>query len=233
MLVFLKVSDGGTVNLLSRSCGVYNINELGLQKRISGFLDETDSSEKTYRCASHEMRIFGAIGCGASSVVQRAIHIPVHRILALKKINIFEKVHILASAASFFFFFLEQKGQGKKKERNSHLKKKSSLSKISCITSFCNLKYFLLTTKEKRQQLLNEIRTLCEAPCYQGLVEFHGAFYTPDSGQISIALEYMDGGSLADILRVRKVIPEPVLSHMVQKLLHVRDPSLQYPSFQF
>lgn len=101
LLVLLKVSDGGTVNLLSRSCGLYNINELGLQKRISGFVDETDSSEKTYRCASHEMRVFGAIGCGASSVVQRAIHIPVHRILALKKINIFEKVHILASAISF------------------------------------------------------------------------------------------------------------------------------------
>lgn len=75
--------------------------------------------------------------------------------------------------------------------------------------------------QEKRQQLLTEIRTLCEAPCYEGLVEFHGAFYTPDSGQISIALEYMDGGSLADMLRVRKKIPEPVLSHMFQKLLHV------------
>lgn len=88
-------------------------------------------------------------------------------------------------------------------------------------------------TKEKRQQLLNEIRTLCEAPCYQGLVEFHGAFYTPDSGQISIALEYMDGGSLADILRVRKVIPEPVLSHMVQKLLHVRIPLFRIHLFSF
>ncbi|PRQ54017.1 putative mitogen-activated protein kinase kinase STE-STE7 family [Rosa chinensis] len=151
-----------TVELLSRSYGVYNINELGLQKCTSSTVDDT--TEKTYRCASHEMRVFGAIGSGASSVVQRAIHIPTHRIIALKKINIFEK--------------------------------------------------------EKRQQLLTEIRTLCEAPCYQGLVEFHGAFYTPDSGQISIALEYMDGGSLADILRLRKRIPEPLLSSMFQKLLH-------------
>ncbi|KAL3374342.1 hypothetical protein AABB24_006025 [Solanum stoloniferum] len=160
--VFVKLSDAGTVNLLSQSYGVYNINELGLQKWP---VDDTDHGEKTYRCASHEMRVFGAIGAGASSVVQRAIHIPTHRIIALKKINIFEK--------------------------------------------------------EKRQQLLTEIRTLCEAPCYQGLVEFYGAFYTPDSGQISIALEYMDGGSLADIIKIRKSIPEPILSSMVQKLLHL------------
>lgn len=158
------LSDGGTVNLLSRSYGQYNFNELGLQKCSSWSSDDSDHGEKTYRCASHEMRIFGAIGNGASSVVQRAIHIPTHRIIALKRINIFEK--------------------------------------------------------EKRQQLLTEIRTLCEAPCYQGLVEFHGAFYSPDSGQINIALEYMDGGSLADVLKVQKRIPEPVLSFMVQKLLH-------------
>ena len=86
-----------------------------------------------------------------------------------------------------------------------------------------NLTYIVpCAYQEKRQQLLNEIRTLCEAPYHQGLVEFYGAFYTPDSGQISIALEYMDGGSLADVIRVRKCIPEPVLSSMVRKLLHVK-----------
>ena len=91
---------------------------------------------------------------------------------------------------------------------------------------------FLCANQEKRQQLLTEIRTLCEAPCYEGLVEFHGAFYTPDSGQISIALEYMDGGSLADILRMHRRIPEPILSSMFQKLLHVMKIIL-YFCFQF
>ncbi|RAL41280.1 hypothetical protein DM860_010074 [Cuscuta australis] len=85
------LSDGGAVNLLSRSYGVYNFNELGLQKCHSWPVQDPDYGEKTYRCASHEMRVFGAIGSGASSVVQRAIHIPTHRIIALKKINIFEK----------------------------------------------------------------------------------------------------------------------------------------------
>ena len=99
--VSLKLSDSRTVNLLSRSYGVYNINELGLQKCTSWPIDDSDHSERTYRCASHEMRLFGAIGSGASSVVQRAMHIPSHRILALKKINIFEKVGILLS---YYYF---------------------------------------------------------------------------------------------------------------------------------
>lgn len=68
---------------------------------------------------------------------------------------------------------------------------------------------------------MNEIRTLCEAPQVRGLVEFYGAFYSPDSGQISIALEYMDGGSLADIVRTKKFIPEPILSVITRKVLQV------------
>lgn len=76
---------------------MYNINQLGLQKCSSWLVEESsDHSEKTYRCASHEMRIFGSIGSGASSVVQRAIHIPTHKIIALKKINIFEKVSLFS-----------------------------------------------------------------------------------------------------------------------------------------
>lgn len=100
VLSFVKVSDGGTINLLSRSFGEYNINEHGFHKRSTG-PEEPDTGEKAYRCASEDMHIFGPIGNGASSVVQRAIFIPVHRILALKKINIFEKVHSFCSEVQF------------------------------------------------------------------------------------------------------------------------------------
>lgn len=159
-----KVSEEGTLNLLSQSFNEYAINEQGLQlSKATSSEEPSIAQEKTYRCASNEMCVFGAIGSGASSVVRKAIHIPTHRILALKKINVFEK--------------------------------------------------------DKRHQLLNEIRTLCEAPQAPGLVEFYGAFYSPDSGQISIALEYMDGGSLADIVQVTKTIPEHILSAITRNVL--------------
>ncbi|KAL6524464.1 Mitogen-activated protein kinase kinase 3 [Orobanche hederae] len=222
------LSDNGTVNLLSKSYNIYNINELGLQKcSLSSSSSSSsafclDDSERTYRCASHEMRVFGSIGSGASSVVQRAIHIPNHRIIALKKINIFEKFIDSTMGLGANYDDIELIGTT---PIEYHLKGRIHLVIDSRVFRHNGRKYELisdggvLVLLEKRQQLLTEIRTLCEAPCYQGLVQFYGAFYTPDSGQISIALEYVDGGSLADILRVRKSIPEPIISAMVHKLL--------------
>ncbi|GJP29107.1 hypothetical protein CLOM_g4073 [Closterium sp. NIES-68] len=85
-----KVSEEGHINLMSQSFNEYAISEQGLQVNKDGQHSEDSGSggEKTYRCASNEMLVFGAIGSGASSVVCKAIHIPTHRLLALKKINI-------------------------------------------------------------------------------------------------------------------------------------------------
>lgn len=48
--------------------------------------------------------------------------------------------------------------------------------------------------------MMNDVKALCDAPNVPGLINFCGAFHTPDSGTISIVLEYMDGGSLADVM---------------------------------
>ncbi|KAK2080196.1 hypothetical protein QBZ16_000049 [Prototheca wickerhamii] len=65
-----------------------------------------------------------------------------------------------------------------------------------------------------RHQLMNDVRTLCGAPAQEGLVGFLGAYHSADRGQVAVVLEYVDGGSLADLLARRpgRGVPEPVLA---------------------
>lgn len=68
---------------------------------------------------------------------------------------------------------------------------------------------------------MNDVKALCDAPPnLPGLVQFLGAYHVPESGQISIVLEYMDGGSLGDVLQKVKKIPENILSKITEKVLH-------------
>lgn len=60
--------------------------------------------------------------------------------------------------------------------------------------------YEVCVSQETRHQMLNDLKALCDAPTkVPGLVSFYGAYHVPESGQISIVLEYVDGGSLADV----------------------------------
>eukprot|EP01095_Lingulamoeba_sp_RSL-Kostka_P014052 TRINITY_DN6005_c0_g1_i3.p1 TRINITY_DN6005_c0_g1~~TRINITY_DN6005_c0_g1_i3.p1 ORF type:complete len:293 (-),score=80.23 TRINITY_DN6005_c0_g1_i3:285-1163(-) len=71
-----------------------------------------------------------------------------------------------------------------------------------------------------RKKVLQEIRTLfnCDHP---NVVGFQGAFYT--DGMINIALEFMDGGNLADVLKTVGTIPEPIIAKIAEKLLSAID----------
>ena len=73
--------------------------------------------------------------------------------------------------------------------------------------------------KEKRRQMLNELKALIDTPEAPGLVAFLGAFYTPENGEISLVLEYMEGGSLADLVQGGGPIPERVLARIVRDVL--------------
>ncbi|KDD74110.1 hypothetical protein H632_c1561p0, partial [Helicosporidium sp. ATCC 50920] len=54
--------------------------------------------------------------------------------------------------------------------------------------------------RSKRHQLLNDIKALVNGPLVDGLTAFFGAYHSAATGHISIVLEYMDAGSLQDLL---------------------------------
>lgn len=78
------------------------------------------------------------------------------------------------------------------------------------------LKIINLFDKSKREQLIREVITLYDAQC-PNLITFYGAFYR--EGAITIALEYMDGGSLANVLNQVGPIPEQVLANIAYQIL--------------
>lgn len=78
------------------------------------------------------------------------------------------------------------------------------------------LKVFNMSNKGKREQLIREVCTLYDAHC-PSLITFYGAFYR--EGSITIALEYMDGGSLANVIDQVGALPEPILASVAFQIL--------------
>ena len=78
--------------------------------------------------------------------------------------------------------------------------------------------------EEVRKQIVRELKINQASQCPYVVVCYH-AFY--NNGVISIVLEYMDGGSLADVIRDFRVIPEPYLAIICKQVSAVYDdPSL-------
>ena len=90
---------------------------------------------------------------------------------------------------------------------------------------------------DKRHQMVRELKALYQnlvpisgdgsttarggiklGPCPQ-IVSFHDAFINPDEGNISIVLEYMDGGSLQDIVDTGGCPQESVLANVSYRVL--------------
>lgn len=96
---------------------------------------------------------WGALGQGASGYVEKAVHKPTKKIIALKVIPL---------------------------QSNDKVKK----------------------------QILLELRTLHECDC-DNIVRSYGAFLK--DGMVNIALEFMDAGSLADVIKEVGKIPEIII----------------------
>ncbi|XP_078170442.1 mitogen-activated protein kinase kinase SIPKK-like [Carex rostrata] len=83
---------------------------------------------------------------------------------------------------------------------------------------FFALKVIQLNIQETiRKQIAQELKIGLSTTKCPNVVVCYQCFY--DNGVISIVLEYMDGGSLADFLKIVKTIPEPYLAAICKQVL--------------
>ncbi|KAJ1480801.1 kinase-like domain-containing protein [Baffinella frigidus] len=76
------------------------------------------------------------------------------------------------------------------------------------------LKVVNVFEEEKRKQMMQEVVMMCDA---QSLIRFHGAFY--NEGTIAIALEYMTGGSVSDVVKLSGGVPERIMAYMAEQIV--------------
>lgn len=84
--------------------------------------------------------------------------------------------------------------------------------------------------RQKRDQLLNEIRGLVAAEGSPFLVQWYAGFVSKRTNAVHVALEFMDLGSLRDLLRRVPAVPMDALScitfQMLQGLIHLHSKHL-------
>ncbi|XP_062091086.1 mitogen-activated protein kinase kinase SIPKK [Humulus lupulus] len=82
---------------------------------------------------------------------------------------------------------------------------------------FFALKVIQMNIEESSRKLIAQELKINQSSQCPSIVVCYQSFY--DNGTISIILEYMDGGSLADFLKKVKTIPEPYLAAICKQVL--------------
>jgi serine/threonine protein kinase len=77
-----------------------------------------------------------------------------------------------------------------------------------------------------RRQIAQELKISLSTQC-QYVVTCYQCFYV--NGLISIALEYMDGGSLADFLKTVRTVPEAYLAAICKQASEMSHNQPQFP----
>lgn len=85
---------------------------------------------------------------------------------------------------------------------------------------FVAVKKISILERDKRHQLMNDIKALCDIPDVTGLIRFCGAYHCADKGQVAVALEYMDAGSLADLCRTQGFVDQNALASITESILN-------------
>jgi len=120
-----------------------------------------DGAREDIAFSLQDLQVIKVLGHGSGGVVQKALHVPSKRVVALKIITLDVKESV-------------------------------------------------------RKQIILELKTLYRNQS-EYVVSLYDAFYT--EGSIFIALEYMDGGSLTDLLKASGKIEERVLANVTTQVL--------------
>ena len=186
------MSESGTLHIDS-----FEIGKTGmLRASDNSDVQQTEIKKNTQECRHHGMHesmvVLGVLGQGASSVVTKALHVPTLRLVAQKRISIYDN-----------------------EKRHQMVRELKAL--YDNLVPLTSLTWGIADAG--RESSVCDNRSIVRGPSCQCIVSLYDAYMDPNSGDINIIVEYMDGGSLQDIVDTGGCDCESVLSNISFRIL--------------
>eukprot|EP00595_Chromulina_sp_UTEXLB2642_P001918 CAMPEP_0196764700 /NCGR_PEP_ID=MMETSP1095-20130614/6680_1 /TAXON_ID=96789 ORGANISM="Chromulina nebulosa, Strain UTEXLB2642" /NCGR_SAMPLE_ID=MMETSP1095 /ASSEMBLY_ACC=CAM_ASM_000446 /LENGTH=659 /DNA_ID=CAMNT_0042120933 /DNA_START=170 /DNA_END=2149 /DNA_ORIENTATION=- len=187
-----KISPRGSLHI-----GQWRIHENGL---MTNDIDKKtiEQSKKDHdgilEGGSNQFIEIGPLGSGASGVVMEALHIPTLTIVALKMLPVYNT----------------QKRQQVSRELQILYK---NLISLQLINESLHIENITLKNYETNNNLQSKNTCL-------NVLSLYNAFIDPKSGMINLVIEYMDGGSLQDLVNRGGCQDEDILADIAIQTLY-------------
>mmetsp|Transcript_10855 Transcript_10855/g.16525 ORF Transcript_10855/g.16525 Transcript_10855/m.16525 type:complete len:677 (+) Transcript_10855:94-2124(+) len=185
--------------------GTFRITKNGLSEQSASSYSANTMSI-TSRSDFIEIR---TLGSGTAGVVVEALHIPTLTLVAIKMLTIAtnEERHMINSELSILHSNLM-----KLNIVSDRLEDLSEEDEHETDTSLSN------TEEEKGAQKMERATSLFESDCPH-ILGLYDAFLCPVSGMVHLVLEYMDGGSLQDVVDRGGCVEEKLLARFSHQIL--------------
>eukprot|EP01035_Chromulina_nebulosa_P019614 gene19614-25521_t len=177
------------VNFTSDESGLFDINSNQIESPVNDSL----SSIAPKIPVSERLVILCKLGQGASSVVYKALDLMTMKLVAIKMIPVFErgKRRQMVQELSAMFDLLRKKQEDQK-------------------TGHKVFKEILKVIYDKQNDSMRKTPS-------DFIVDFFDAFSNIDEGRVALMMEYMDGGSLQDIVEHGGVSDESTLATIAEQ----------------
>ncbi|KAJ1445729.1 kinase-like domain-containing protein [Pelagophyceae sp. CCMP2097] len=169
------------------------------QRQHAGLEGASSPKTPSRRGLGDDLVQMGVLGHGACSTVWKALHVPSLRIVAQKVISIFEE-----------------------NKRRQMVRELRALYRMARLEE----REESLTNEEKPTEDAAPLKTAAEAQHAELLkrrghiVDFYDAFVDARNGSVSVLVEYMDGGSLQDVVDAGGCPHESVLANVAWRILN-------------
>ena len=205
-----KSSRGGDRNAAGLDEGTKDAGGIIRNERPGGKEEEGKVRSSSGQSIEDELIVLQKLGSGAGGVVHKAIHVPTMTVVAVKRIRLFDRSELRQMSKELKALYTCSAAVG---GRSNRTKSRPYMPSVAEQETTAGSPAFPSSPQKGRT-----LSPLGQGECPH-VVSYYDAFTSKTDATISIVLEFMDAGSLQDLINANVPMAECVVANIGYRIL--------------